>query len=181
LNTRGPGEPFFKTYYQAWNSMLRDRPRPSDMIRDRAAAGAFWNLEEIQAAFDGLERLVDDPVVGLEVRQRVGYRKYLQNQTGEQKSREDRQERMGQHLRDFWWFYFVLLPLSCLTFVVVVSSQSYTNAIRTLILLFAMFGFGGWLIYRVIQGTPSNEASEPKKQAPKVPKAEEKDDKSLSA
>ena len=149
---RGPDDPTYKPYYQAWSQNIPNDHLPSKLFEKRAEAGAFWNPEEIQAMFDGAERMIDDPIVGIEARQRVGFRKYLQLHSKSSKidSSLDTQKLMREHIAEFWWFYFILVPLSILTFIVVVSASTYQNAFNILAVLFFVAAVGGFMVYRVM-------------------------------
>jgi hypothetical protein len=169
---RGLDDPYFRPYYQSWGQ-LPNEMLPSDLIEKRAEAGAFWNLEEIQATFDGAHRAIDDPVIGINQRTRNGYRRFLQAQaTVAHADYERRQAMLREHFREFWWFYFVLIPLSLLTFVVVVSSRTIETALRTILILVTLFGAGGYVIYRLAAGGPKTPPAEGPKPAPQAPKAD---------
>ncbi|MBI1308256.1 MAG: hypothetical protein GC129_00160 [Proteobacteria bacterium] len=52
-------------FYHAWQEPVVSAVLASELIYENARRGAFASLFEIQAAFEGAARLVDDPVYGL--------------------------------------------------------------------------------------------------------------------
>ena len=144
----GSGEAVYKNYYKGWSSLIDDEILASDNIENRAGAGVFWSVEEIMATFDGAERIMNDPNVGLSIRFKAGYRKYVQNRSKHKKTNGKNWQTLDnptftEHFRQYWWLYSILVPMAIMTFIVIVSARSYENAIRMImvVFIFAIVGF----------------------------------------
>jgi hypothetical protein len=149
----GSGDAVYKNYYKGWSSVIEDEILASDDILRRAEAGVFWGVDEIIATFDGAQRVMEDPLVGLQSRVRAGYRKYVQNREkggGTLLTAKPWQglgdESFSQHFRQFWWLYTILVPLAVMTFIVIVSARSYENAFRMILVMMA-FGIFGFFVF----------------------------------
>ncbi|HEX2859583.1 MAG TPA: hypothetical protein VHP58_05260 [Alphaproteobacteria bacterium] len=60
-----PTLPPYITFYRRWSEPSPHSVLPSEMIAENAKRGAFASLFEVQAAFEGAIRLIDDPAHGL--------------------------------------------------------------------------------------------------------------------
>ncbi|MBI1363387.1 MAG: hypothetical protein GC134_05330 [Proteobacteria bacterium] len=164
----GSGDAIYKNYYKGWASLLEDEILASENIQKRANAGVFWSVEEIMATFDGAQRIMEDPMVGLQARVRAGYRKFVQNRgkssgasTG--KGWQDMgNESFSDHFKQYWWLYAILLPMAIMTFIVIVSARSYENAIRMIVVVI-VFAIVGFLIFSQLIKRPDGSSAPPSK------------------
>lgn len=147
---RAPTDLFFRVYHQAWAGATPPAKRPSQLIRHHAASGAFASPQEIQSIMDGVEWLFEDEEHGFGARLKEAWQKYEYNSMLQRRaSRRFAGEGVGEHLREFWWFYSVVVPLAVMTFFVIASAGDYRAALRLVGTFLVVVAICGLIVYAV--------------------------------
>lgn len=137
INTRSPSSNIFKPYYQLWNGLTEPEILPSDLVLRTARNGGFDNLDEIQDLFDGIAMVLEDDLQGMKARIDSAYQKYLRHKAEEEGSSSLEILNLQDHFKEYWWLYLVVVPLAFIVFAMVVFSQDYMTALKSVGILAA--------------------------------------------
>lgn len=141
---RSPEDPYYLPLFRKWSSQPPEHPMPSIIMHKHGTKGAFTSLDEAVAAFEGIARIIDDPIHGLKSRAKAALKVLVEDKERHQQETKliARRMLMKSHFNDFWWLYFIILPIAIITFLVMVSSGSTAAAFNNLaIMLLFVAGF----------------------------------------
>lgn len=131
---RSPEDPYYLPLFRKWGTTPKEHPLPSAIIEHHAANGAFMELQEVIAAFEGIIQIIDDSVHGLKPRAKAALKVLLEDKERHQKEAQVKARRIliRSHFNDYWWLYFIVLPVAIMTFFIMSSSGSYRSAFGNL-------------------------------------------------
>lgn len=141
-----PSNPYYLNFYRAWVKERPCGPLPSKILKEYAEKGHFIDVDEVIAAFEGAVRVIVDDVHGLKVRAKAALKLCLLDSDGHKSEKVKDMIRDG-HFNDYWWLYFIALPLAVLTFYMVLGSGSGGGGFLTLLVIILIVGGIGYGLY----------------------------------
>lgn len=157
---RTPEDPYYLPLFRKWSTQQPEHPMPSVIMHKHATKGAFSSLDEAVAAFEGIDKIIEDLVHGLKARAKAALKVLLADKEKHQQETKvlARRMLMKAHMNDFWWLYFIILPIAVITFLVMVSSGSASAAFSNLGFILLLAGSGLIIFYLISSG--KSEGSE---------------------
>ncbi len=148
--TFAPMAPSLKSHYQVWGVGRPQGLLISDIIEQRARAGAFASTREIQAAFEGAYELLYDKTYGIKERQNKAWKRYTNMQDKSQQASTNNQDYLQKLFAEMWWFFLIIIPASLAAFAITASSDTFEQGAKTfiLVIIVSVLISGGFLAIR---------------------------------